>query len=54
MILFKRGPCKYVICAILSGYMMQRLNEINDAKQNVIADLNEKIKQETKKQENDM
>ncbi|CAB3995938.1 Hypothetical predicted protein, partial [Paramuricea clavata] len=32
----------------------ERLNEINDAKQKVIADLNEKIKQETDKQENDV
>jgi hypothetical protein len=31
-----------------------RLNEINDAKQKVIADLNEKINQETEKQESDV
>lgn len=38
----------------IENFSNQRLNEINDAKQKIIADLNEKIKQETEKQENDV
>ena len=35
-------------------YVLLRLNEINDTKQKTIADLNEKIKEQTENQENNV